>query len=120
LIERVEADDARPERLHHVVDGLRDALAAEALLVAVTELDGLVLARGGAARDRRAAVPGGGLDLHLDGGVATRIEDLAGDDSGDLAHALGLARVWASRHSSASMSCQNSRTSSSERARRAG
>ena len=75
-----------PERLVDVVDRLQDALAAEALLVAVAQLDRLVLAGRRAARHGGAPAPGGGLDFDFDRGVAARIEDLAGEDGVDFAH----------------------------------
>jgi hypothetical protein len=63
-----------------------DALA-EVARAAVAQLDGFVLAGRCARRDRsasgRAAVE---LDLHLDGRVASGVEDLAADDVDDLAH----------------------------------
>ena len=63
-----------------VGDRLGDALAAVAR-VAVAELDGLVGAGAGAARDRGpAAGARDELDLHLDGGVAAGVEDLPADD----------------------------------------
>ena len=64
------------------------ALAAVPL-VAVTQLDGLVGAGAGAARDRcPAAGASQQLDLDLDGRVPTGIEDLASDDLGDGAHTV--------------------------------
>ena len=86
-----------PNRLEdlavHIRDRLRHGLAAEGV-AAVAQLDRLVDAGGGAGRDRRAAV-GAGLQHHLDldGGVAARVEDLAGVDVGDTAHSeVSLAR----------------------------
>ena len=58
-------------------DGLLDALAGVALGVPVPQLDRLVLAGRRTGRDRRAgqrAVVEG--DLHLDGGVTARVQDL--------------------------------------------
>ena len=69
------------------VDGLLDALAEVAALVAVAQFDGLVLAGGGAggngcAADRAVREQ----DLDFDGGVAAGIEDLAGVDGIDKRH----------------------------------
>src|SRR2546429_219384 len=63
------------------------ALPAEALLIAVAQLDRLVLTRGGAARHRRpagrAARQG---DVRLDGRVAPAVQDLARVHRNDRAH----------------------------------
>ena len=62
----------------------QDALAAEAGLVAVAQLDRLVGAGRGARRHRRAADRAVGQDdVDLDGRVAARVEDLAGVDDVD-------------------------------------
>ena len=62
---------------------LRTPLPPIAGLVAVAQLDRLVGAGRGAGRDCRPADRAVGEDdLHLDGGVAARIEDLAGVDVG--------------------------------------
>ena len=68
-------------------DRAQHALAAERL-AAVAQLDGLVLAGRRARRDRRAAERAG-LEAHvdLDRGVAAAVEDLAGVDVRDRAHA---------------------------------
>ena len=60
-------------------DRLLHALAAVAGLVAVAQLEGLVLAGRGAGGDGRPA-EGAAVELavHLEGGVAAGIEDLAG------------------------------------------
>ena len=73
-----ETDDGGGEELFDVADGLEHALAEEALLVAVTELNGLALARGGARGDGRAAGRTGEEgDIDFNGGVATGVEDFA-------------------------------------------
>ena len=84
LVERVAPDDHRPQHLGDVVARLADALAQVALLVAVAQLQRLVLA------GRRARRHGGGadraglqLDVDLDGRIAARIQDLAGQDALD-------------------------------------
>src|SRR6185503_4193008 len=56
LVRRVPTFHLRPDGLVHVLDGLRDALAVEALLVPVAELQGLAGARRGAAGDRESAL----------------------------------------------------------------
>ena len=74
------------------VDGLADALAAVALLVAVAQLDRLVGA-GRSARGNRRAADDAGVQRHvdLDGRIAAAVEDLAGVDVGDRSH--GRLRV---------------------------
>src|SRR5947209_3276578 len=68
----------------HVADGLLRALAAETRLVVVAQLDRLVLARGGARRDGRAAEGATGeAHVDLNGRVAARVDDLTGGDGGD-------------------------------------
>ena len=69
------------------IDGLLDALAEVARLVAVAQLDRLVRARGGARRHRRAA-HGAILqhDVDLDRRVAAAVEDFAADDVDDGGH----------------------------------
>ena len=81
-----EALDGRADLLDHRVDGLADALA-EVAVPAVAQLDRLEGAGGGAAGHHR---PGERSvveeDLDLDGGVAARVEDLAGADGFDGCH----------------------------------
>ena len=93
LLAGLEADQLGPELVEDRVDGLLHALAEVAVLVAVTALDGLEGPGRGAAGDRRtrerAVVEG---DLDLDGGVAARVEDLAGAYGIDGGHA-GLLGV---------------------------
>src|ERR1700677_2494757 len=61
------------------------------MLAAVAQLRRLELAGGRARRHRRAPVSSRAqLDLDLDRRVAAAVEDLAGVDSLDLAHAAGL------------------------------
>ena len=65
-----------------VLDGLEDALAEVALLVAVAQLDGLVGAGAGARGDGGAADGAVGEDdVDFDGRVAAAVEDLAGVES---------------------------------------
>ena len=87
LLARIHAFDLLRDRVIDVVDRFEDALAAEAALVAVAQLERFVLARrrarghGGAAGHAR-----GELDVDFDGGVAAGIEDLAGADGDNLGH----------------------------------
>ena len=78
-----------------VADRLLNTLAQVAALVAVAQLDRFERAGGGAGRDRgaadRAVVQ---PDLDLDGRVAPRVEDLAGADVGDRAHAFSVSLAW--------------------------
>ena len=79
LLAGVEADEARVDLLDDGVDGLLDALAQVAALVAVATLGRLEGAGRGARRDGRAgerAVVE--TDLDLDRRVAARVQDLAG------------------------------------------
>ena len=70
-----------------VLDGLEDALAEVAALVAVAQLDGFVLAGGGAAGNGGAA-HGSAVedDVDFDGGIAAGVEDFACVDRDDLGH----------------------------------
>ena len=87
LLARVHAEDLGRDRLVDVLDGREDALAAEALLVAVAQLEGLARAGGRAGRHagapRRAALEEA---LDFDGRVAAGIEDLAGVNAFDGVH----------------------------------
>ena len=93
LLARVEAADAVCDLAVDVGDGAGDALA-EPRLAAVPELDGLVLARR-CARGDRGGTERAGLepDLDLDGRIAARVEDLAGMDVDDRAHARQTSLV---------------------------
>jgi hypothetical protein len=90
LVVGVEAGELGGDELVDVANGVLDALAAVALL-AVTELDGLVLARRRARRHGEAAF-GAGVenDVDFDGGIAAAVEDFAADDVGDGGHGSGL------------------------------
>ncbi len=78
LIQHVQAQDGLGDLAVDVLNSLGHALAAVTGLVAVTELAGLVDTGGSAGGDSRAAdgaiVQG---DLHLDGGIAAGVQDLA-------------------------------------------
>ena len=83
LVVGVEADECLARAVLTASHGLQHALA-EVALAAVAQLDGLELAGGGAGRHGRAtdgSVVEGHLDL--DGGVAARVQDLAGADGFD-------------------------------------
>ncbi len=89
----VAADDDLGQRAVDVGDGLGDALAEVARLVAVAELDGLVDAGAGARGDGGAAERAVGQDdVDLDGRVAAAVEDLAAADAGR-SLAVGLTHV---------------------------
>ena len=83
----VVAEDRIRDLVPHGVDGLADAHALVAVRIAVAQLDRLVGTRGSAGGHRRAAERAVlECHLHLDGGVAAAIEDLAGKQSGDRSH----------------------------------
>src|SRR5690606_34066929 len=69
--------------------GAEDALAAVSLrLLRVAQLDRFVLSGRGARRHGRAALCAAGeCDFDFDGGIAARVENLAGVDGGDVGHA---------------------------------
>ena len=87
LLLGIEADDGFGDLGVDVLDGLQHALAEVAAGVAVAQFDGLARAgggargHGGAAHDARFE-----QDVGLDGGIAARVENLAGDDINDCAH----------------------------------
>jgi hypothetical protein len=90
LVVGVEPDDRPGDGVDHAGHGLLDALA-EVALAAVAQLDGLEGAGGRPAGDGRATERAVlEEDLHLDGGVAARVEDLAGADCGDDRHGVLL------------------------------
>jgi hypothetical protein len=69
------------------IDGLQDALAAITALVAVAQLDRLMLAGRGAGRHRRAArCAAFQLDIDLDGRVAARVQNFPRHDVLNTAH----------------------------------
>ena len=89
LVVGVEPLDRGAEGLDHRVDGGLDALA-EVAVAAVAQLDRLERAGGRATGDGRAGEgPVVEEHLDLDGGVAARVEDLAGADSFDGCHGWG-------------------------------
>ena len=77
-----------------VGDGLEDALAEVALLVAVAQLDRLVRAGAGPGGDRGGA--DGAVveqDFDFEGGVAATVQDLAGVDVLDETHDSSVNRA---------------------------
>ena len=89
LIQHVGADEGLGDLGVHVLHGGLNALAVITALVAVTQLAGLVNTGGSAGGDRSAA-HGAVLqiDLHLNGGVAAAVQDLAAQNVNDLDHLL--------------------------------
>ena len=78
LIGHVHADDRGSDLLVDVLHGVQHALAQIAALVAVTKLEGLVLARRRAARyGCTAECARYGTNFDLDGRIASRVEDLS-------------------------------------------
>ena len=98
LIERVHPFDLACDYLVDVSDGARHTLTAVALAVAVAKLDGLVLARGRARRDRGAAhFAAREINFGLKCRVAARVEYLARVDGINQAHTLlrsSIFMVW--------------------------
>ena len=89
LVGRVAADDDLGQRAVDVGDGLGDAFAEVARLVAVAELDRLVDAGAGPRGDGRPAERAVGQDhIDLDGRVAAAVQDLAPADLGDRSRLL--------------------------------
>ena len=85
LIQHVGADQGLGDLGVHVVHGLHHALALVAALVAVPQLAGLIDAGGGAGGHRGAAHSAVlQVDLHLHGGVAAAVQDLAAQNVYDL------------------------------------
>ena len=77
LIGNVHADDGRGDHLIDVLHGVQHALAQVAALVAVAELEGLVLTRRCAARNGcTTECTGYGTNFDLNGRIASRVEDL--------------------------------------------
>jgi hypothetical protein len=89
LVERVHTHQLRRDDLVDVAACGQHALPPVALLVAVTELERLVLSGGRAGRDRGTS-EGAVVEVHvdLDGRVAPRVEDLARTDGADGRHGL--------------------------------
>ncbi len=94
LVGGVHAGELGGEDGLDVFDGLEDAFAEVDGLVAVAQLDGLVLAGGGAGGDGGAA-DGSAVedDVGFDGGVAAGVEDFACVDRDDLGHVAPVVLV---------------------------
>ena len=100
LVEGVEAHDGVSALVVNVLDGLRNALAQVAALVAIAQLAGLKGA-GRSTRRHHRATEAAVLerDLDLDGGVAAAVEYLATVDVQNIAHVVSLSlgnglNVW--------------------------
>ena len=94
LVEGVEPDDGVGDLVVDVGDRVEHALAAVAV-AAVAQLDRLELRRWTrpTGPSARPAAPESRIDLDLDRGVATRVEDLAADDVLDDAHGADVLLV---------------------------
>ena len=92
LVEGVEAHDGVSALVVDVLDGLRNALAQVAALVAIAQLAGLKGA-GRSTRRHHCAAKAAVLehDLDLDGGVAAAVEHLATVDVQNIAHVVSLS-----------------------------
>lgn len=92
LVEGVEAHDGVSALVIDVLDGLRNALAQIAALVAVAQLTCLKGA-GRSTRRHHCAAKAAVLehDLDLDGGIAAAVEHLATVDVQNIAHVVSLS-----------------------------
>ena len=91
LIEGIEAHDGIGALVVDVLDGLRDALAQVAALVAVAQLACLKGAGRSARRHHCAEAAVLEHDLDLDGGIAAAVEYLATIDVQNIAHVVSLS-----------------------------
>ena len=92
LIEGIEAHDGIGALVVDVLDGLRNALAQVAALVAIAQLAGLKGA-GRSTRRHHCTAKAAVLehDLDLDGGIAAAVEHLATVDIHNIAHVVSLS-----------------------------
>ena len=92
LVEGVETHDGVSALVVDVLDGLRNALAQVAALVAIAQLAGLKGA-GRSTRRHHCAAKAAVLehDLDLDGGIAAAVEHLATVDVQNIAHVVSLS-----------------------------
>ena len=92
LVEGVEAHDGVSTLVVDMLDGLRNALAQVAVLVAIAQLAGFKGA-GRSTRRHHCAAKAAVLehDLDLDGGVAAAVEHLATVDVQNIAHVVSLS-----------------------------
>src|SRR5262249_865813 len=111
LVERASAEERRTDRAADSLHGGEDALALEAIGVAVAELPRLVATCRGArghARSRKCAIAE--LEIDLDGRPAARVEDLACPDARDRRCHATVSAVTSSASSSepggSSRSCE--------------
>ncbi len=85
LLSSVHADDLGSDYLVHIVYGLENALAAIALFVSITELQGLVLtggsARGNGSYTNKTGIKG---NFNFDGRISAGIQDLSTENGYDL------------------------------------
>ena len=94
LVARIDALQRPADFRVHVLDGLEHTLAAEALLVAIAQLDGLVDPCGGARRNHGLA--DGAIsqrDLHRDRRAPARVQHLTAFDPCDSQIHLNLRRI---------------------------
>jgi hypothetical protein len=90
LVGGVETGDGFGDFGVGVVDRFQDALAKIFGFVGIAEFEGFVFTGGGAGRNSGAAESAGFEgDVGLDGGIAARINDLAGADAGDFGGHVG-------------------------------
>src|SRR6185437_4586497 len=91
LIARIASQESLLEHAVGVLDGLLNAFAAEARLVAIAQLHGLARscrsARGDGGTPQRARIE---QHIGFDRGVTAGIDDLARADVGDSAHGVGV------------------------------
>ena len=92
LVEGVEAHDGVSALVVDMLDGLRNALAQVAALVAIAQLAGLKGA-GRSTRRHHCTAKAAVLehDLDLDGGIAAAVEHLATVDIQNIAHVVSLS-----------------------------
>ena len=84
LIERIGTREALRDGFIDRTHGFRNALAAVALLVAIAQFPRFMLARAGAARNRRAPECAAlQVDIDFNGRIAARIKNLARVDFTD-------------------------------------
>ena len=87
LIEGIQPAHGGEDFVGDVLDGLGDAFADEAVLVAVAQFEGLVFAGAGAGGNRGAAGGAAGEeDVHFNGWVAAGIQNFTGFDVRNCAH----------------------------------
>mmetsp|Transcript_73483 Transcript_73483/g.195301 ORF Transcript_73483/g.195301 Transcript_73483/m.195301 type:complete len:227 (-) Transcript_73483:1135-1815(-) len=93
LLGNIHANQLWRDELVHILHRSEHALAQQAVLVIVTQLQRLVDARGGAAGHGRAEERRLGAQVDLHRWIPAGIEDLAGHDTGDLRAAAPAASL---------------------------